>query len=241
MEIKNKNILITGSAKRIGREIALYLGKAGANIVVHYRTSQKEAQEVVDILKSYGVKSIALQADLEKTQDALKLAEEAIKHFGHIDVLINNASIYYPVELDKTTEEDLDRFYNVHVKSVFFLSRELGKIMHKRKEGRIINISDYSALRPYKDYTAYTISKGAMLTLTRAFAKELAPYVLVNAILPGPIVPAPEYEDMETPLKKTLLKKWAGEQEIAKAVEFLIKSDFVTGSFIPVEGGRLIC
>ena len=241
MEIKNKNILITGSAKRIGREIALHLGKAGANIIVHYRSSQKEAQEVVNTLKSFGVKAVALQADLEKTQDTLKLAQEAIKHFGHIDVLVNNASIYYPVELDKTTEEDLDRFYNVHVKSVFFLSRELGKIMYERKEGRIINISDYSALRPYKDYTAYTISKGAMLTLTRAFAKEFAPYVLVNAILPGPIVPAPEYEDMETPLKKTVLKKWAGEQEIAKAVEFLIKSDFVTGSFIPVEGGRLIC
>ncbi len=241
MEIKNKNILITGGAKRIGKEIALYLGKEGANIVIHYKTSQKEAQEVVNTLQSYGVQAIALQADLEKTQEAINLAQEAIKHFGHIDVLVNNASIYYPVELEKTTEEDLDRFYNVHVKSVFFLSRELGKTMYKRKKGKIINISDYSALRPYKDYTAYTISKGAMLTLTRAFAKEFAPYVLVNAILPGPIVPPPEYEDIETPLKKTLIKRWAGEQEIAKAVEFLIKSDFVTGSFIPVEGGRLIC
>ncbi|RMD46794.1 MAG: SDR family oxidoreductase, partial [Aquificota bacterium] len=102
-------------------------------------------------------------------------------------------------------------------------------------------IADYSPLRPYKNFTPYTVSKGGLLTLTKSLAKELAPYVLVNAILPGPIVPPSDLEDKEKPLKKTVLKKWGGEIEVYKAVKYLIETDFTTGAFVPVEGGRLLC
>ncbi len=241
MKIKGKNILITGSGRRIGKYLALSLAKEGGNVVLHYRSSEKEINQLEMQIKKYGVEAVKVKADLEKMEEVKKLISVCLDNFSRIDILINNASVYYPVKLNEVKETDLDRFYNIHVKAPFFLSKELGKIMYDNKWGRIINIADYSALRPYKDYTPYTISKGAMLTMTKAFAKEFAPYVLVNAVLPGPIIPAEGLEDTEKPLKKTVLKKWGGEIEVYKAVKYLIETEFTTGAFIPVEGGRLIC
>ena len=241
MEIKGKVALITGAGKRIGKEIAKNLINEGANVILHYRSSKEGIKELEALAKEKNIKALPIKADLTKIEDLNFLIKESILFFKKVDILINNASIYYPTPLEKVTEEDLDAFYHIHVKAPFILSKELGKIMYKNKAGRIINIADYSALRPYKDFTPYSISKGAMLTMTRAFAKEFAPYVLVNAILPGPIIPAEDIEDLKTPLKKTLLKKWAGEKEVWKGVKYLIETDFTTGAFLPVEGGRLIC
>jgi len=239
--LKDKVVLVTGAGKRIGGFIATSLAEEGANIIIHYRSSEKEAERMLDAILKKGVKAVKIKADLEKTEEVKKLAEQSIKIFGRVDVLINNASIYYPTPLNEVTEKDIDRFYNVHVKAPFILSKELGQIMYSNKWGRIINIADYSALRPYKNFSPYSISKGAMLTMTRAFAKEFAPYVLVNAVLPGPIIPAEGLEDLKTPLEKTILKRWGGEIEVYKAVKYLIQTDFTTGAFLPVEGGRLIC
>lgn len=240
MEIKNKNALVTGSAKRIGKEIVLNLAKEGCNVIVHYNSSEVEAEKVRKEAVGFGVKAYKIKANLEEKKEVYFLIEESLKLLGKIDILVNNASIYYPTPLDKVKEEDIDRFYNIHIKAPFFLSKELGKVMFENKEGRIVNIIDYAALRPYPDYTPYTVSKGGMVTMTRAFAKELAPYVLVNGVLPGPIIPPEDLEDLEIPLKKTVLKKWGGANEVFKAVKYLIETDFTTGSFIPVEGGRLI-
>jgi NAD(P)-dependent dehydrogenase (short-subunit alcohol dehydrogenase family) len=241
MEIKGKNVLITGAGKRIGRNLAVNFAKEGANLILHYHSSEKEIKEVEDIVKSHQVKVLSLKADLTDMKDVYFLIKESLIFFRKVDILINNASVYYPTPLDTVKEKDLDLFYSIHVKAPFFLSKELGKVMYENKEGRIINIVDYAPLRPYKDFTPYAVSKGAMLTMTRAFAKEFAPYVLVNAVLPGPIIPAEDLDDLEKPLKKTLLKKWAGEKEVWKGVKYLIETDFTTGAFLPVEGGRLIC
>ncbi|RUM48298.1 MAG: short-chain dehydrogenase [Hydrogenothermus sp.] len=241
MEIKGKNILITGSAKRIGKYLALNLAKEGANIVIHYKASEKEAKKLEEYIKNFGVDAISIKANLEKEDDVKKLAYESLNYFKKIDILINNASIYYPTPIFEENLDDLDRFYKVHIKAPFILSKIIGKNMLENKTGRIINIVDYSPLRPYKDFTPYIVSKGGLLTLTKSLAKELAPYVLVNAVLPGPIVPPEDTKDIETPLKKTLLKRWAGEKEVFKAVKYLIETDFTTGAFIPVEGGRLQC
>lgn len=238
MELKGKTALITGGSKRIGRAITLGLAKEGCNVIIHYNTSEKEATQLQEIAKNYGVKAYIIKADLLKKEDITFLANECLK-IG-VDILINNASLYYKTPLESVTFEDLDKFYTIHVKAPFYLSKTLGKYMHDKKEGRIINIIDYSAILPYPDYTPYTVSKGALLTMTKALAKEFAPYVLVNGILPGPIVPPPDLEDKEMPLKKTVLKRWAGEEEVFKAVKYLIETDFTTGAAIPVEGGRLI-
>ena len=241
MKINGKNILITGSAKRIGKFLSLNLAKEGANIIVHYNTSKKDAEEIAREIRKYGVKAETVKANLENEEETVLLAKKSLEIFGKIDVLINNASVYYPTPIFEENLEDLDKFYKVHIKAPFILSKIIGKKMIENKEGRIINIADYSPLRPYKDFTPYTVSKGGLLTLTKSLAKEFAPYVLVNAILPGPIVPPPDLKDKEKPLKKTVLKKWGGEIEVYKAVKYLIETDFTTGSFIPVEGGRLLC
>ena len=238
MDLKGKTALVTGGSKRIGRAISIGLAKEGCNVIVHYNTSEKEAKEVEEIIKSYGVKAYTLKADLLNEKDLEQLAEKSLD-IG-VDILVNNASLYYKTPLKTATLKDLDNFYSIHVKAPFYLSKVLGGQMYEKKEGRIINIIDYSAILPYPDYTPYTTSKGALMTMTKAFAKEFAPYVLVNGILPGPIVPPSDLENKEIPLQKTLLKRWGGEEEVFKAVKYLIETNFTTGSFIPVEGGRLI-
>ncbi|MEZ0323746.1 MAG: SDR family NAD(P)-dependent oxidoreductase [Hydrogenothermaceae bacterium] len=239
MQIKGKTTLITGAAKRIGRDIALNLAKDGSDIVIHYNSSDTEANSLKREIEALGVKAYIIKSDLTDQEQLKKFVKDVLETV-HIDILINNASIYYRTPLESASFEDLDKFYNIHVKAPFYLSKIFGKKMYERKEGRIINIIDYSAILPYPDYTPYTISKGAMITMTKAFAKELAPYVLVNGVLPGPIIPPENLEDKEIPLKKTILKRWAGGIEVYKAVKYLIETDFTTGSFIPVEGGRLI-
>ncbi|WP_457625921.1 SDR family NAD(P)-dependent oxidoreductase [Persephonella sp.] len=241
MDIEGKNVLITGCARRIGRYIALSLAEEGANIVIHYKSSEKDAKKLMETIRKKSVKAVMIKADLEKSDEVKKLAEESLERMGKIDILINNASVYYPTPIEKVTEEDLDRFYNIHVKAPFILSQIIGQSMVKNKQGRIINIADYSPLRPYRNFSPYAVSKGGLLTMTRALAKEFAPYVLVNAVLPGPIIPAEEIEDTKKPLEKTLLHRWGGEKEVYKAVKYLIETEFTTGAFIPVEGGRLIC
>ncbi len=241
MEIKNKNILITGAGKRIGKFLAEYLAKEGGNIVIHYNSSEREAKELESRLLSYGVKTLLAKADLTNSKDVFNLIKYVKEKWGYIDILINNASIYFETPLDNVDEETLDLFLSIHVKTPFFLSKEFGKIMYERKSGRIINIVDYAPLRPYKNFSPYIISKGALLTMTKVLAKEFAPYVLVNAILPGPIVPAENIDDKLKPLEKTILKKWGGEIEVAKAVKYLIETELTTGASIPVEAGRLIC
>lgn len=239
MKLNGKTALITGGAKRIGRELAINLSKDGVNVVIHYNSSEQEASKLKKELESFGVKAYTVKADLLSESQIVRLAKEVMSMVD-VDILINNASLYYKTELDSATFEDLDRFYTIHVKAPFYLSKVFGKRMFEKREGRIVNIVDYSAITPYPDYTPYTVSKGALLTLTKAFAKEFAPYVLVNAVLPGPIIPPEDLENTDRPLKKTLLKRWAGGVEVYKAVKYLIETDFTTGSFIPVEGGRLI-
>lgn len=239
MEIAGKTAVITGASKRIGREIALNLAKDGANVVIHYNTSEKEAIRLKYEIEAFGVKSFLVKADL-LVEDQIKEFADEVNRLTEVDVLINNASLYYKTPLHRATFEDLDRFYTIHVKAPFYLSKEFGRKMYDKREGRIINIADYSGILPYPDYTPYTISKGGMLTLTKALAKEFAPYVLVNAVLPGPIIPPEDLKELDVPLRKTLLKRWAGGTEVYKAVKYLIETDFTTGSFIPVEGGRLI-
>ncbi|EDP73649.1 SDR family NAD(P)-dependent oxidoreductase, partial [Hydrogenivirga sp. 128-5-R1-1] len=189
------------------------------------------------------VKVYIIKANLEDKKETENLALKSLEYFEKIDVLINNASIYYPTPLFKDNLKDLDRFYKVHIKAPFILSKIIGKKMLENKEGRIINIADYAPLRPYKNFTPYIVSKGGLITLTKSLSKEFAPYVLVNAVLPGPIVPPEDLgeEEKEKALNKTLLKKWAGEIEVYKTVKYLIETDFTTGALIPVEGGRLLC
>ena len=242
MEIKGKTALVTGAAKRVGRSIALELAKKGAGIVLHYHRSEEEARDTSSEIKSLGVRCLAVKADLSVASDVKKLALEAAKLSGNVDILVNSASLYFKTPVETATEADWDQLIDANLKAPFLLSTEIGRAMKKKNGGKIINIADWSGFRPYKDFSAYCTSKGGLITLTKSLARDLAPNVCVNAIAPGPILMPPDMSDHEKEAiaKTTALGRWGKPEDIGHAVTFLIESDYVNGVVLVVDGGRSI-
>ena len=242
MDIKGKTALITGAAKRVGRVIALHLARKGADIVLHYHHSKEDALTTQKEIKALGVHCHLAQANLSETSHILGMTEELSKNKVTVDILVNSASIFYKTPLETVTEEDWDAFMNANLKSYFTLSRELGLQMKKGPGGKIINIADWSGFRPYKDFVPYCTSKGGLLTLTKALARDLAPSVHVNAIAPGPVMKPDDLceEENEKVIKKTPLGRWGKPEDIAHATAFLIENDYINGTVLVVDGGRSI-
>lgn len=243
MKIRGSTVLITGAAKRMGREIALSLARSGANVVVHYRSSNKEAEKTVSEIEACGVQAFSVAADLAEYADVKKMIEAVAKRFPPVDVLINNASVFYHTPLEEISGNQWDDVFNTNLKAPFFLSRDLGLRMKKAGKGKIINIADWSGLRPYPGYIPYCLSKGALLTLTQIMARELAPEVQVTAVAPGPVMWPEDLgeKEKEQVIKKTPLRRLGSPEDVVQAVRFLIEgSDFITGTAIFVDGGRLV-
>lgn len=243
MEIKNRNMLITGSSDRVGRIIALTLAQHGANIIVHYHTrkdmAQKTAREIMDL----GCKAIVVQGDLSKKEDWLKIKKEVLTAFRAIDVLINNAAIFYKTPFFDLQEEDWDKFMNINLKSIYLGCQIFGEVMLHQKGGKIINIADVSGETVWPAYIPYCVSKAGVIALTKGLARALAPHVLVNCIAPGTVLLAEDYDKKEEQalINRTPLKRIGSPQDIANAALFLIEgSDFLTGAIIKVDGGRTL-
>lgn len=238
MNLRGKRALVTGAARRVGAAIARALAAEGCHLALHHHRNVGEARSLARELKDQGVTVDLFEADFEKEKEVDSLSREVL-HGGPVDILVNNASVFYPTPFEKITQRDWRHFFNLHLHAPFLLSRSLGLRM-KRRGGRIINIIDRAAKKPYRHYLPYCVSKGAFLSLTRSLALELAPRVQVNGILPGPIVPAPwEKRDVvERIRKRNPLQRWGGEVEIAKAVVFLCRSDFTTGADFLIDGGH---
>jgi pteridine reductase len=241
MILDGKNVLITGAAVRLGRAIALELAGAGANILIHYRKSAREAKSLQKEIEALRCCAFLCPFDFGNAS-LLKIRSFVNKLPAPVDVLVNNAAIYYPTPLAKMTEDDWDDFLATNLKSPVFLARELGLKMAKRKEGVIINMTDIAGEKPFLNYLPYSISKAGMVAATRGLAKELAPFVRVNAVAPGPILEPPQGFSSPAQKKKiaeaTLLKRFGNSDNIANAVRFLIENDFVTGEMIRVDGGK---
>ena len=243
MELQGKTALVTGAARRIGRAIALHLAREGMNLLLHYHRSRRDAEEVRKAAERYGVRVRLLRADLEKSSEVNRLVSRAFRESPRIHLLINNASVFYRTPLGRVRAKDWDRFFNVNLKAPFFLSQAVGLGMLRQKEGKIINLVDWTAFRPYTGYLPYCVSKAGLVALTQGLAKVLAPYVQVNAIAPGPILPAvgTSREENQKVVRRTPLKRFGDPGDIAEAVHFLVRStDFVTGAVLPVDGGNLI-
>lgn len=243
MRLKGACALITGGAKRVGKAIALELASAGANIAITYRSSEKEASQTVFQLKKAGVKAHAFYAESSSGESVRDCVRQIKSKFGGIDILINSAANFIKIPFEQLTEQDFDDSIQVNLKGPYLFSVEIGKIMLKQKRGKIVNISDWAGLRPYKNYIPYCVSKGGLITLTKALAKSLAPHVQVNAILPGAVLLPEDFNrnDKKKIMKETPLQRIGSPRDIAKTVHFLIEgSDFITGALIPVDGGRLI-
>ena len=244
MRLQGKAVLVTGAARRVGRCIALALAARGARVAIHYHRSHQEAQRLAaDMRAGFGRDCLAVRADLSDTRAARRTVETVVKRFGAIHVLVNNASIYEKTPFAAVSRKDWDRHLDVNLRSAFFLSQAAAPRMIAAGEGKIINIADWSGLRPYEDRIPYCVSKAGLLCLTTALAKELAPKVQVNAIMPGAVLNPEGTSPRQAKViaRASLLGRLGSPDDVAKAVIYLIESgDFVTGAALPVDGGRLI-
>ena len=244
MKLKGKTALVTGAAKRVGREIALGLGRRGANIVVHYNSSAADARDAVKEIKALGVDAMAVKADQANAREVRAAVGKAVKHFGEIDVLVTSAAVYRKTPFDTLTEQDWDFHIDANLKGPFLFALEVGRHMKSRGiEGKIVTFSDWAAIRPYANYLPYCVSKAGVICLTKSLAKALGPKVQVNAIAPGPVLLPPDFTEAEKQevIDATVVKRLGSPQDIVNSVLFLIEgSDFITGHVLLVDGGRLI-
>jgi pteridine reductase len=236
--------LITGGAKRLGNAIAHALHGAGAQVVIHYRSSKTSAAALVNEFNAARANSaVALGCDLLDTQALPALIEQTLAHFGRLDVLVNNASSFYPTPLGKITEQQWDDLIGSNLKAPLFLVQAAAPELRARR-GLIINMVDIHAQRPLPEHTVYSVAKAGLVTLTKSLARELGPEVRVNGIAPGPVL-WPEHA-MSAALQqeiigKTALKRTGSPDDIARAVLFFAKdAAYVTGQILAVDGGRSI-
>jgi pteridine reductase len=238
--LAGKVALVTGSAKRLGRAIAMHLAAEGADVIVHYHQSSGDADKVVAEVKKLGRRSIALAADLAKKSDIDALFAATAKEFGRLDVLVNNASNFLHTEFAATTEESWDASLDVNLKAPFFCAQAAAPLL-KKNRGVIINLSDVAGLLGWTGYIPHCISKAGIIMLTRALAKELAPDVRVNAIAPGTITMPGDAPELEADyIKRAPLQRSGSTEDVTAALSFLVNSPFITGQVLVVDGGRTL-
>lgn len=235
--------LITGGAVRVGRAIVHELARRGYRVAVHANTSLDRAQDLVKELTDSGHQAAAFGADLRNEDATRAMIDRVRRHFGRLDALVNSAAIWAPTPIESVMADDVRRFFEVNTVSTFVCCQHAGLIMADQEQGgAIVNIGDWAVQRPYRDHSAYFISKGAIPTLTRMFAVELAPKVRVNAVLPGPVLLPESVSETERrrAIAGTLLGRPGRPENIARAVAALLENDFITGVCLPVDGGRTL-
>jgi len=240
MNLDGKVAIVTGGAMRLGRALALALADQGARLAIHYGSSAGPAEAVVGEIKAMGSDATAIQADLSQAGEARSVIERAVVHLGQVDILVNSAAIFEPGNWDDTTEANWDRHFAINLKSPFFLSQAFAAQVGPERAGHIVNIADWRGARPGPDHVAYTLTKAALIAMTKSLALALAPNIQVNAIAPGLILPPPGQDQayLENKASQVPVRRAGSPQEIANALLFLLRSDFVTGELIFVTGGE---
>jgi NAD(P)-dependent dehydrogenase (short-subunit alcohol dehydrogenase family) len=245
MELANRVALITGG-KRIGAAVARTLAARGMDVALAYNRSQAEADAAAADVRSHGRRAAVIRADVRVAGECRALVDGAVAQLGRLDALLNMASIYAAVPFADTDEAAWDAVVDVDLKAAFLCSRAAVPYLRQSGGGRIVNFTDWVAAsgRPrYQGYLPYYVAKRGVIGLTEALALELAAdRILVNAIAPGPIVAPPGTSDEEYAAveKATPLGRWGGAEEIARAVVFLLETEFMTGETIRIDGGRHI-
>ena len=241
--LKNKYILITAGHKRVGKAIAMHLAGLGANIFITYGQDEKTAIETSSEIRKLGAKVSAFHLDQSDINSVKELVKNIYAATEHIYGLVNNAAIFYKTPVRDISENDFDNFINTNLKGPFFLAKLIGEKMFANGEGRIVNIADVSVDKVWMDYIPYTISKAGIVAMTKGLAKAFAPHVLVNAVSPGTVMLADNYDAAEEQylIDRTPLKKTGTPDHIASTVTFLMSgNDFIHGTVINVDGGRSI-
>jgi pteridine reductase len=245
MSTKEKNpvVLINGIAHRLGACIARHLHHQDYRVIIHYHSSAEGARKLVDEFNQIRANSAdMLQANLSVSEEIVNLSQQAIQCFGQLDLLVNNASRFFPTPIGEVTLTQWENLVNTNLRAPFFLAQALHPEL-KRTHGCVINITDVYGHRPLEDHPVYSMTKAGLIMLTKSLSKEMGPEVRVNAVSPGAIIwPDSDLSENRKSeiLDSTSLQRIGGPDDIAETVAFLAKADYVTGQVIAVDGGRLI-
>jgi pteridine reductase len=238
VEIDGRVALVTGAGTRVGRVIALALGKAGMRVGVHYARSERGAREVAEQIIANGSDARTLPGDLTDPATGPRLVEHTAKVFGGLDVLVNSAAVMMRTPVGEVLVEDWDAMFALNLRAPFFLSQAAARAMGE--SGVIVNIADLAAFETWKGYIPHSITKAGLVQMTRALAHALAPKIRVNAVAPGSVL-LPEgwtQEQADKLISTTPLGRLGSAEDVAQAVMYLICADYVTGETIIVDGGR---
>ena len=232
--MQDRTVLITGSAKRIGRGIALRLAREGFRIAIHYRESEKEARQTAEQCGDAPI----FQADLSQVPDIQRMFGEVCERCGPLYGLVNNAANFTRFNPLEIMESDWDFIHNVNLKATFFCCQAGARQMRERGEGRIVNISSLGGIRPWADHAHYCASKAGVIMLTRALAKAFAPQITVNSVAPG-VIPFEDIDERgKRMIENTPAQRGGTPAEVADAVVYFLKaSNFVTGQILAIDGG----
>lgn len=239
-ELKGKTVLVTGAARRLGRAIALGMAKAGANVAFTYRLSGEEARETLQEIRDSGAQGAAIECDLRDEKSVKQVVEQTRQRFSRIDLLVNNAGVFYQGRLDEITAEQWDEVFAVNVRAPFLLSKHCIPSLRTTR-GRIIHLGSLGGEKPWATHAHYCSSKAALHMLTQVMAKALAPEIAVNCVAPG-MIDAGEEEKrpalLERLAEQTPMKKNGAPQDVAGAVMYFATAPhFVTGQVLTVDGG----
>lgn len=242
MQLAGTTALVTGSGTRVGQALAVGLAESGCDIAVHYHGSAAGAEVTARAVASAGRRAEVFRADLGDAQAARALPEQAARAFGRLDVVINSAAIMVRQAVEDVTPQTWDDTLNLNLRALFFVSQ--GAIPYlRRARGKIVNLTDVGGLEPWPAYVPHSVSKAGVVMLTKAMARALAPEIAVNAIVPGPVLLPDDWdEQMRNHFRDTTpLQRLGDPADVVAAARFLLTgTDYVTGTILVVDGGRLI-
>ena len=242
MDLEAKVAIVTGAAVRVGRVIALALAEKGARVAITYYQETEPWQQTLDEIQAKGVQGIALPMDVCQPEQPRACIQQVVDHFGRVDILVNNASIWQKSPFLEITREEWDTALEINLTGPFLCSQAAAPYMLDQQSGLIVNITDLSAFQTWPQYAHHAASKAGLIALTRVMAAELAPHVRVNAIAPGTVL----LPDGATEAKRrwavenSLLKRIGAPEDVAKTVIFLAEADFATGAVYFMDGGRAL-
>lgn len=247
MELNGKVALVTGSAHRVGKAIALALAHQGVHQVVHYGSSADAAQQTAAAIEASGVQALTVQADLSDPGAIDRLFDAIDAHFGRLDILVNSAASFVKQPFDDITLDDWKDVLQVNLRAPFFVTQRAARLMRRAdrpadQPALVINIADHSGTTPWRGYVQHGVSKAGLIHLTHIAARELGPNVRVNAIVPGPILPPPglsaESDKWRRMGDQLPLQRTGHPDYIGQTVVFLAQNDYITGAVLPVDGGE---
>jgi NAD(P)-dependent dehydrogenase (short-subunit alcohol dehydrogenase family) len=243
MKLSGKTAIVTGSAHRVGKGIALELARKGSNIIVHYGKSAEKAQETIAEIRQLGVEADGFSVNLLDPQSIEEFSQEIATNYT-LDILVNSAASFVKKTLTDTSLEDWENAMNTNLRAPMLLTQRFAPLLKQGSDGLIVNIADLSGVHIWSNFAAHGVSKAGLIHLTKIAARELAPEIRVNAILPGPILPPPDM-DTDNPswqrmLNNMPLNRSGDPKNIGQTVVFFAENHFVTGAVVNVDGGELL-